>query len=166
MHQRVMDYVESIKAQYPDKFINSNVLEVWSQNINWWIRYLFKDCNYTGIDLCERDWVDIVCDINKYYPNKVFDVVISCEMLEHDKQWKNSLLHMYRLTKKWWLMIITCANINRPEHWTINTTPEDSPATTDYYRNISTQDLIELFNWEWIVSEDENKQDTYFIIHK
>jgi hypothetical protein len=66
-------------------------------------------------------------------------VVISTEMLEHDKYWAESLLSMYDHLRPEGLLIITAGGDLRHEHGTHNHTPQDSPGTLDYYKNISNE---------------------------
>jgi 2-polyprenyl-3-methyl-5-hydroxy-6-metoxy-1,4-benzoquinol methylase len=82
--------------------------------------------------------VDIIQDIKDH--DKHYDIVISTEMLEHNKTRDLALKNMYKLADK--MLIVTCANINRKEHGTTRTNPKDSPATTDYYKNISKEDIL------------------------
>jgi len=62
-------------------------------------------------------------------------------MLEHDENWAGSLTRMAELVKDDGMLLFTCATTGRPEHGTKRTTPQDSPATTDYYLNI-TEEMV------------------------
>ena len=93
------------------------------------------------MDISIGSGVDIVGKFSDIEFNDKYDVVISTEMLEHDNDWENSLTKMYQLLKTGGLLIITCAAPDREEHGTKRTTPECSPDTTDYYRNISKEDF-------------------------
>lgn len=165
MHQEVRDYVNKIKGMYPEKFKNCSVLDVWSLDINWNNKEFFENANYLWLDIIDWENVDILCNIIDYNPWKQFDITISTEMLEHNRDWRESLLKMYRLTKRFWLMIITCAWPNRWEHWTINNSPESSPATNDYYHNISKEDVLWVLP-NAIVEERRGKQDLCFYLLK
>jgi SAM-dependent methyltransferase len=146
MHQEVEDFVQSTKQKMPKYFFHKDVLEVGSWNVNGSVRKFFTNCEYIGIDLHEGKDVDIICrasEINNEITidHDGFDVVISCEMLEHDWEWKLSLESMYDNLKSGGLLLITCAAPNRPEHGTTEHTPQDSPSTQSYYRNISMEDF-------------------------
>ncbi len=145
-HPDQVAYCQLTKARFPLSFKNKDVLDVWSLDINGNNRYLFDDCTYTGIDLWEGKNVDIVCSAHEFHPGKQYDTIISTEMLEHNKDWKDSLWNMYKLLVSGWLMIITCAWEWRPEHWTTRTSPADAPFTNSYYMNIEAGDLREAFN--------------------
>lgn len=140
-HQQQTDYCLLQKARFPLSFKSKDVLDVGSLDINGNNRYLFEDCQYTGIDLWEGKNVDIVCSAHEYAPDKQYDTIISTEMLEHNKDWYKSLWNMYNMLKSGWLMLITCAWEWRPEHGTTRTSPVDAPFTNDYYMNIKWYDF-------------------------
>jgi len=165
MHQRVRNYLSAVKQMLPKNFDKAYILDVWSADINGNFRDLFTDCNYIGIDLWSTKNVDVVCDINDYISDKKFDTIFSIEMLEHDKKWKESLLKMYSLLKKWWLLIVTAAGIWRREHGTENYSPWASPMTTNYYRNIDSQDILWVFP-DAVIEEDKDREDIRFYMIK
>ncbi len=137
MHRAVHQFIKEVKKELPYKFRLRRVLEVGSHDINGSPRKYFWFCSYLGIDITPGKGVDIVGKFTDIEYTDQFGVVISTEMLEHDKDWKESLYKMYNLLEDGGLMIITCAAPYRKEHGTKRTTPGDSPDTTDYYNNIS-----------------------------
>jgi len=141
MHPEIQQFVQRVKMEYPDLFDTKKVLEVGSQTINGTVRDFFINCDYTGIDLGEAPGVDLVLDATEMAFFEEFDVVISCEMLEHCKGWSKALVNMYQAVKPGGLFILTCAGPNRQEHGTHNHTPQDSKFTLEHYRNISTEDF-------------------------
>jgi hypothetical protein len=66
-----------------------------------------------------------------------YDVVISTEALEHDYRYIETIHSVSGLTRSKGLLLITCATEPRPEHGTDKTNPNESPATSNYYRNIN-----------------------------
>ena len=84
-HQAQIDYINSVKDNHPKLFKNKSVLD-GNNTIH------FTDCDYLGLDIGEGKNVDIVCPVHKFVSFYKFDVVISTEMLEHDKYWKNTSL--------------------------------------------------------------------------
>jgi hypothetical protein len=84
-HQAQIDYINSVKDNHPKFFKNKSVLDVGSMDINGNNTIHFTDCDYLGLDIGEGKNVDIVCPIHKFVSLYKFDVVISTEMLEHDK---------------------------------------------------------------------------------
>lgn len=143
MHPEIDEFVLRVKNKFPEYFENKKVLEVGSQNINGSVRSHFKNCDYIGIDLGEAPGVDIVSSIIDFKHENEYDVVISSEMLEHCKEWKEALQIMYHNVKPGGIFILTCAGPNRHEHGTSNHTPQDSKFTLDHYRNISLEDFKE-----------------------
>ena len=141
MHNAVRLFIQSVKGELPYKFKFRSVLEVGSHNINGSPRKYFLFCDYTGIDIGEGKGVDIVTRFNEHEFDRKYEVIISTEMLEHDSTWQQSLRKMYELLEDNGLLIITCAAPERKEHGTKRTSPQCSPDTTDYYRNISIDDL-------------------------
>lgn len=163
MHKEVIDFCQSVKRRYPYFFKGKSVLDVGSLDINGNNRYLFEDCEYIGIDLGPGKNVDIVCPVHEF--DGSFDVVISTEMLEHDQYWKESLKAMTQLCSG--LLILTAAGPNRYEHGTSGTSPQDSPFTNEYYRNVNRDMLIEglitessFSNFE--ITEPRNSKDICF----
>lgn len=143
MHREANQFIVSVKNQSPEFFTGKKVLEVGSLDINGSVRQFFTDCVYHGIDLGEGPGVDAVMHVLQVNPPvPTYDVIISTEALEHDKQWALSLEHMHDLLKPGGLLLITCAAPNRWEHGTTRTDGGyGSPFTTDYYRNISVEDF-------------------------
>lgn len=142
MHTEVMDFVKEVKSKYPHFFTGTRVLEVGSQIINGTVRTLFKDpVEYVGLDLAPGHGVDIVRHASAYERKGHFDVVISTEALEHDRNWRKTLWSMYKNLHPGGLMVVTCASINRKEHGTTKNDPGSSPHTLDYYGNISANEF-------------------------
>jgi len=141
-HPLQVEFCKSIKKKYPEYFKNVDVLDVGSVDINGNNRYLFSKYTYTGLDVGEGNNVDVICPIHLFKPNKQYDVIISTEMLEHDKFYVQSLQKMFDLLKPNGLLLLTAAGDGRLEHGTKRTSPEDSPYTTDYYKNINWKDIL------------------------
>lgn len=150
-HQRQRDYMLWVKSKYPHFFVWKDVLDVWSMDVNGTNNYLFENCTFTGLDIGPGKNVTVVCPIKDYKPGKQFDVIISSEMLEHDKDYKASMLRMYELLKPGWFILVTCAWFGRAEHGTTKTSPRSSPYTTEYYSNIYSRDIPR--RWEQKFSE-------------
>ncbi len=141
-HGQQLDFVQSVKDEFPEYFKGTKVLEIGSLNINGSVRQFFEPDQYIGCDLGEGAGVDIVCEGHELpYANESFDVVISCECFEHDKHWEKTFQKMIDLARKGGLVIFSCATIGRPEHGTTRTSPADAPFTNDYYRNLREEDF-------------------------
>ena len=147
-HPAQNEFIGRIREIFPGHFRSARVLEIGSLDINGTIRELFTDCDYTGIDVGPGPGVDIVCEGQKFdAPDASYDVVISCETMEHNPYWAETFANMVRLAKPSGLILMTCATVGRKEHGTSRTTPADSPLTVakgwDYYRNLTARDFAE-----------------------
>lgn len=154
-----------MRNKFPRHFINANIIDCGSKNINGTNRWLFRRTfwnwkgmnSYTGIDISLGDNVHILERVHIALPkiasmpakylvkgknNKPvwpIDIVISTEMLEHDQFWKESLRAMYDVLRPGGLLLITAGGDGREEHGTKMCTPGASPDTLEYYGNISSE---------------------------
>jgi hypothetical protein len=141
--QRV--FFEKMRDSFPDAFTGVSVLEVGSLNINGTVRDFFDAKEYIGVDLLEGPGVDRVCaGQNLDYVDNWFDVVVSAECFEHNSEWAATFANMARMSSKY--VFFTCASTGRPEHGTHAAHPGDSPATHDYYMNLTEQDFRDVFD--------------------
>lgn len=166
MHFEVENFISNVKFKFPSFFYAKKVLECGSLNINGSIRKYFRHCDYTGIDICKGNDVDIVIKVSQYLKEEMYDVVVSTEMLEHDEEFAMSMRNMYKNLKSGGLLMITCAGMKRAEHGTTRTSPADSPMTNDHYRNIFLEDVeehlpIENFS-EYYLANVRNDMDLLF----
>jgi SAM-dependent methyltransferase len=168
-HQEQVEWCKLVKHAHPEFFIGTKVLDIGSLDINGNNRYLFEQCDYTGIDIGDGLNVDVVCSGHLFKSNDLFDVVISTECFEHDEYWELTLKNVINnLLKDGGLFLFSCAAPGRPEHGTKKTSPKDSPFTTDYYRNLSEEDIRSVLDCDNIFSNYKFKtrkefpQDLYF----
>ena len=124
-----------------DYFSNAKVLEIGSLDINGSVRRLFKQCNYTGIDVGLGEGVDKVAKGENFSADaNTYKTIISCECMEHNPEYDKTWLNMVRLLSRDGLMIMTCATYGRRQHGTLESNPADSPLTIgigqNYYRNL------------------------------
>lgn len=149
-HPDQMNFVASVAKMYPAHFFNSRVVEVGSLNINGSVRQFFSQPTfYVGCDLGPGPGVDLICPGHKLpFHDETFDVAISCECFEHDKNWYMTFKRMMELVKPMGLVIFTCATTGRPEHGTTQNAPADAPFTNDYYKNLTERDFFEGFDLE------------------
>lgn len=149
-HESSRNFCKLVKLNYEDFFQGKKVLDVGSLDINGNNRYLFEDCDYTGIDVAEGSNVDKVSIAHKFdAPDNYYDVIISTEVFEHDMFWKESMLNITRMLKPGGLFFFTCAGPNRAEHGTRRSDGsfaaplllQISEEWSDYYRNLSIEDI-------------------------
>ncbi|MBL8487512.1 MAG: methyltransferase domain-containing protein [Rhodocyclaceae bacterium] len=172
-HPQQMFFVASVKQFLPEFFRGRKVLEVGSLNINGSVRPLFEECDYLGLDVGQGPGVDLVCRGEDHgAPAGSYDVVISCEMMEHNPNWRETWLNMIRLLRHDGLMVMTCASRGRRRHGTPDTDPAASPLTVGqglaYYRNLEAEDFSGLANLDawfpvWAFFNDDVSHDLYFL---
>ena len=176
MHMQAKDFTIFVKSILEEYFIDKNVLDVGSGDINGNNRFLFKNCKYEGNDVIQAPNVTIVSKTkNLPYENETFDTIISTECFEHDPTYKESFLKIYDMLKKDGLFCFTCASTGRAEHGTRRTTPHDSYGTmgkledmSDYYKNLTEQDLNDVLNLNelfsvWDTYYCNSSKDLYFL---
>ena len=157
-HKEQKEYCIKIKNQFLNYFENKKVLDCGSLDINGNNRYLFDNCEYIGIDVGHGKNVDIVSSIHEYEGmDNEYGFIISTECFEHDMHYRDSLHNIVRMLKPGGMFLFTCATTGRPEHGTKRTSPRDAPLLegewSDYYKNLTEQDIREVLNIEEIFSE-------------
>lgn len=141
-HPEQQFFCQQVRFFRPEHFRNKRVLDVGSQDVNGNNRGLFEGGEYLGIDVGAGPNVDVVCPAHLFSDPQGFDTVVSTECFEHDEHWQSTLWNIAtRLLLPGGLFFFTCAAPGRPEHGTRRSSPESSPFTTDYYRNLSASDI-------------------------
>jgi hypothetical protein len=170
MHNEQMNFVRRVRDRFPKHFDRTNVLEVGSLNVNGSVRDLFRQPTlYHGLDLGPGPGVDHVCHGADFQggPPDGWDVVISCEAFEHDRRWEETFANMVQLCRIGGLVVMTCASRRRHRHGTLRDSPESSPFTNDYYKNLNPIELIAAF-WltpsfsGWGIEVSDYDLDLYF----
>jgi SAM-dependent methyltransferase len=171
-HKEQFEFIQRVREAFPDFFQGNRVLEIGSLDINGTVRGFFNDCEYLGLDVAAGKGVDLVCEGQTYdAPDGAYDLVISCEAMEHNPHWKETMDNMIRLTRPGGLIIMSCATIGRPEHGTARSEPTSSPLTVekgwDYYWNLTPTDVqngIKLGNLAaWRMACNWDSYDLYFL---
>jgi len=170
-HPRQMSFCKRVKNRFPNDFIGKKVLDVGSLDINGNNRYLFEDCDYTGIDLGAGENVDIVCKAHEH--KGLYGTIISTEAFEHDPYIKESLNNIIsNLLKPGGLFVFTCAGEGRSDHGTKSHHPYSAPFTNDHYMNLSEEIVMALVDIDFWFGErfrfesDLNAKDLYFVGRK
>ncbi len=172
-HADQFDFMRLVKTHLPAFFNKGRVLEVGRLDINGSVRSMFQTPDYIGVDVGEGPGVDEVCQGQLVgYPTETFDAAISCECLEHNPYWVETVSNMFRMAKAGGLVVISCATTGRAEHGTTKTSTEDSPLSIgigwDYYKNISMQEFKNTFNlpaWfdDYVMVNNWHNSDLYFV---
>ena len=167
MHKKQIEFCLRVKERFQHYFSDSLVLDVGSMDINGNNRSLFNGGEYIGLDIGAGKNVDVVCPVHLYKPERQFDVVISTNMLEHDKYWGKSLPAMVHLLRSKGLLLISAASTKRREHGTTEKSSGSSPFTNDFYKNVTRNDLNSGLKFRQNFSKYEcslsrNIKDVYF----
>lgn len=176
MHIQARDFTLFVKAILPHYFIDKLVLDVGSGDINGNNQFLFENCIYNGNDVFNAPNVTIVSRTkNLLFEDNYFDTIISTECFEHDPDYKESLLKIYKMLKPNGLFCFTCASTGRHEHGTRRTSPGCSYGTIgnisdmiDYYKNLTVLDINEVLDLNnlfssWDTYYQTDSKDLYFV---
>ena len=175
MHDQARRFTLFVKSILSSYFVDKTVLDVGAGDINGNNRFLFENCNYEGNDVIQANNVTIVSKTKDLpFEDNHFDTIISTECFEHDPEYKESFLKIYKMLKPNGLFCFTCASTGRQEHGTRRTTPGDSYGTignledmSDYYKNLTETDLNEVLNLNnlfsvWDTYFNSQSRDLYF----
>ena len=172
-HADQVEFMGLVKEHFPTFFEGVSVLEVGSLDINGSVRSFFPGTNYTGVDVAAGPGVDEVCQGQLVgHPSGAFDVVISCECMEHNPFWVETVSNIFRMAKPGGLVIVSCATTGRAEHGTTRTSGSDSPLSIgigwEYYRNVSISEFKRSFNldyWfeDYLLLPNWHHCDLYFV---
>jgi len=100
MHLEARDFTLFVKSILNGFFINKKVLDVGSGDINGNNNFLFENCEYHGNDVVDAPNVTIVSKTaNLPFEDESFDTIISTECFEHDPEYSESLLKIYKMLK-------------------------------------------------------------------
>jgi len=112
------NFVDQMVRKTP---IRGSVLEVGSFNVNGSVRPLFADKSrfptYVGIDIREGPEVDLVMDSHHLrYPSESWDIIVSCDTLEHDSRPWESLKEFHRVLRPNGWLVVVMSGIGFHEH--------------------------------------------------
>jgi SAM-dependent methyltransferase len=172
-HADQTEFLKLIRKHLPSYFSSGRVLEIGSLDINGSIRSVFSTTDYVGVDVAPGPGVDQVGQGQLLdHPSGTYDAVVSCECLEHNPFWVETVANIFRMTRPGGLVIISCATTGRAEHGTTRSSGSDSPLSIgigwEYYKNISLQDFRRTFNFDYwfddyLLLENWDHCDLYFV---
>lgn len=172
-HAQHLQFVQLAAQHLADDFTQKRILEIGSYNVNGSIRPFFQGGTYIGVDIIPGPDVDVVSPGEKLTdPDETYDLTVSCECFEHNPQWRETLLNMYRMTKPGGVVLFTCATTGRLEHGTTRTLPGSSPGNLSlgwhYYKNLKERDFTSCIQFDDLFKDyffirNTAAQDLYFI---
>jgi SAM-dependent methyltransferase len=90
-----------------------HVVEVGSLDVNGSLRpWILSLCpkSYIGVDICNGPGVDEICRAEElvfHFGDNKFDVLISTELLEHIRHWREAISNMKKILKPGGIILIT-----------------------------------------------------------
>jgi len=182
-HKEQWVFCGKVKGLHPTYFENKKVLDIGSFDVNGNEEFLFKNCDFTGLDLELADGVDVACPAQEYdAPDKTFDTIISCECWEHNPYYEESIQNAIRMLKSGGLFMFTCATTGREVHgvsylekdcsdqhknWKTMPNVKKKDWDNDYYKNITEEHIRESIVVDEVFSSykfevEEEHCDLYF----
>lgn len=157
MHQDAYHFV-ALATQGHD-FTKKHIVEIGSFDVNGSIRPLFDGCaSYTGVDTREGPGVDVVAKGENYTPDKLVDVVVTTETLEHHPHPKKVIDQARAILKAGGLLIITAAGPERAPHGV-----NGGGVADEHYGNLTIEQLASwLADWDGVmVQHNARAGDVY-----
>jgi len=130
-----------MKYMHRAEVFKRDVIDVGAFNVNGSFKSIllpYEPKSYLGVDMTDVPDVDEVCDacalIEKFGENK-FDIVVSAEMLEHVKFWKEAIHNIKGICKPGGKIMLTTRSFWFPYHGC----PED-------FWRFEAEDMIHIFS--------------------
>lgn len=117
----------------------ASVLDVGGRNVNGSPRDLFPGADpYVTLDILPGEGVDIVADASTWVPDRLYDVVVCCEVFEHAEVWPDILDTIFAALHPGGVAILTMAGPGRTPHSAFDGGPMRDG---EYYANVGPGEL-------------------------
>jgi SAM-dependent methyltransferase len=152
VHQEAYEWVA---AHVPGAY--RHVLDLGGRSVNGSVRPLFPDAAaYTVLDVVAGDGVDVVADAATWTPDRLYDVVVCTEVMEHTPRWREIIGTAWAALKPGGRLVATMAGPGRPPHsavdggWTLH--------PGEHYQNIHPDELrAALAGWGDVVIDRRDR---------
>lgn len=120
MNEAVIKFFETHLT--PDEIKDKDVIEFGARYVNGTVRYAieqYKPKSYYGVDMEAGPCVDIVSSLDKIFtifPENSFDLVISCEMLEHVIDFNETVQIIKKICKPGGIIMISTRSLGFGYH--------------------------------------------------
>lgn len=132
-HIEQRQFVEAVKLVHPEWFDGKRVLEIGSRVVNGGVRDLWTNGEYVGLDCEPGIWVDVVSLAHEYRDQFPYDVIVSCEVFEHDPYFRQTIDNAMSLLRSGGLFLATWASPERDRHGTPDSDGETYGPDPSYY---------------------------------
>lgn len=112
MHTAALNYV---RDQIGGRHFGT-VIEIGGRDINGGVTDLFTCDRYVSLDLEPGPGVDVVADAKTWRPNLPADLVICCEVLEHEPAQRDLVLAAVDYLKPGGMLLVTAGGPGRAPH--------------------------------------------------
>lgn len=145
-HPNQIEFVKLCSSILAEVYSSPKIAEMGSYDVNGSTRPIFNYASeYIGVDLTSGPSVDVICSAHEFGESNQYDIVLACEVFEHNPYWLETFFNMIRICKPGGTVVFTCASRGRPEHGTARTLALESPGTSaegwNYYRNLNSKDF-------------------------
>lgn len=120
MHAEALDFIgkQAAGSQWA-----LNVLDVGGRNVNGSPRHLWPAADWTVLDAMPGEGVDLVVDAASWATDRLYDVVVCAEVLEHTADWPEVLTTCVKALRPGGLLVVTCATHGRAPHSAVDGGP-------------------------------------------
>lgn len=135
MHAAAMEWVRRTA-----RLDAESVLDLGGRDVNGSPRILFPDAvPYRVLDVAPGPGVDIVADAAIWPPDRAYDLVLCCEVLEHAAAWRAILRTAYAALRPGGQFVATMAGPGREPHSAVDGGPLRDG---EHYANIEPTALV------------------------